>query len=282
MAGGQAGAPPPGARGDGPHCRLGGAERRREPVDGGRGGMQVRTRPEGSEGAAMVRGGEDPTEINALAILGADPDVRELASLERLRVMAAVAPRVRSLTEAQRAKKLRRESGAETTVGEVVDAQLARANIELDVLPLDGACPCGCKTKPTMGALRGAKRRGKTWTCRPEATRRFQASRTPEQRSESGQKARDKLTPERRAEISRMGGQSLLAATTPEQRTESARRASAAVSIEQRMRASRASAARAPEQRSESARKGSAARTPEQRSEASRKGHARKAKHAPQ
>ena len=230
----------------------------------------------------MVRGGEDPTEINALAILGADPDVRELASLERLRVMAAVAPRVRSLTEAQRAKKLRRESGAETTVGEVVDAQLARANIELDVLPLDGACPCGCKTKPTMGALQCAKRRGKTWTCRPEATRRFQASRTPEQRSKSGQKARDKLTPERRAEISRMGGQSLLAATTPEQRTESARRASAAVSIEQRMRASRASAARAPEQRSESARKGSAARTPEQRSEASRKGHARKAKHAPQ
>ena len=65
-------------------------------------------------------------------------DLRELASLERLRVIAAVAPRVRSLTEAQRAKKLRRESGAETTVGEVVDAQLARANIELDVLPLDG------------------------------------------------------------------------------------------------------------------------------------------------
>ena len=31
----------------------------------------------------MVRDGEDPTEINALAILGADPDVRELASLER-------------------------------------------------------------------------------------------------------------------------------------------------------------------------------------------------------
>ena len=58
-------------------------------------------------------------------------DLRELASLERLRVIAAVAPRVRSLTEAQRAKKLRRESGAETTVGEVVDAQLARANIEL-------------------------------------------------------------------------------------------------------------------------------------------------------
>lgn len=82
--------------------------------------------------------GDDDTEINALKLLGSDPDVRELASLERLRVIAAVAPRVRSLTEAQRAKKLRRESGAETTVGEVVDAQLARANIELDVLPLDG------------------------------------------------------------------------------------------------------------------------------------------------
>lgn len=81
------------------------------------------------------------TEINALELLGSDPDVRELASLERLRVMAAVAPRVRSLTEAQRAKKLRRESGAETTVGEVVDAQLARANFELDVLPVDNVRP---------------------------------------------------------------------------------------------------------------------------------------------
>ena len=154
----------------------------------------------------MVRGGEDPTEICALAILGADPDVRELASLERLRVMAAVAPRVRSLTEAQRARRVRRESGASTTVGEVVDAQLARANIELDVLPLDGVCPCGCGKKATAEALQAAIRRGKTWTCRPEATRRFQSSRTPEQRSKSGQKARDKLTPERRAEISEWGG----------------------------------------------------------------------------
>ena len=39
--------------------------------------------------------GDDDTEINALKLLGSDPDVRELASLERLRVIAAVARCVR-------------------------------------------------------------------------------------------------------------------------------------------------------------------------------------------
>lgn len=52
----------------------------------------------------------DPTEINALAILGADPDVRELASLEQLRTMATLAPRLRNMTEAQRARALRLEA----------------------------------------------------------------------------------------------------------------------------------------------------------------------------
>lgn len=76
------------------------------------------------------------TEINALELLGADPDIRDLASLERLRLAAKVAPRVRNLTEKQRSRRVQKEGGGSTTVGEIVDAQLARSNIELDVWPL--------------------------------------------------------------------------------------------------------------------------------------------------
>ena len=185
----------------------------------------------------MVMDGEDPTEINALAILGADPDVRELATLERLRTMAAVAPRVRSLTEAQRAKKLRRESGASTTVGEIVDAQLARANIELDTEPCDtdlwkpcAGCqqpiergrakrcdecehpPCrtGCGKRAPPGCMAPsavAKRHGAPYCC-PKC---FNASRTPEQK-----------------ERGRAGVRKSNTSRTPKQRTEAARKRVAA------------------------------------------------------
>ena len=230
-------------------------------------------RAQGTAGGSKARGAMstaparyDDTEINALELLGSDPDVRELASLERLRVMAAVAPRVRSLTEAQRAKKLRRESGAETTVGEVVDAQLARANIELDVLPIEGVCPCGCKTKATSGALRRATMRGLEWVCRREATRRFQARRTPEQRSASALLVQSALTPEQRANVALTlieRTRARNASLTPAQRSDIARHAASALTPEQRSEASRkANAARTPEQRLEASRKASAARHP--------------------
>lgn len=77
---------------------------------------------------------KDETEINALALLGADPDVREIAALEKLRRAAKVAPLARSLSEKQRARKLRTESGAVVTHGEILDAQLRRDQIEIDVV----------------------------------------------------------------------------------------------------------------------------------------------------
>lgn len=55
VADGGTGAPTEGARGDGSPCRLGGARRLRLSLDGGRGGMQARKRPEGEQGAGMVR-----------------------------------------------------------------------------------------------------------------------------------------------------------------------------------------------------------------------------------
>lgn len=205
----------------------------------------------------MVRDGEDPTEINALAILGADPDVRDIAALERLRTMAAVAPRVRSLTEAQRSKKLRRESGASTTVGEVVDAQLARANIELDTEPRDtdlwkpcAGCgqpiergrakrcdecehpPClgGCGKRAPQGCMspskvaKRAKRHGPQWRCTECAT----AAQTPEQKSEASRKASAARTPEQNRELGRKGGRKANASRSPEQKREIGRKGAAA------------------------------------------------------
>lgn len=84
----------------------------------------------------MVKGGEDPTEVNALEILGADPDVRELASLERLRTMAKAAGGVRRMTEAQRARRVELDSGRKSTLGDAIDGVLAAAQVELDVAPL--------------------------------------------------------------------------------------------------------------------------------------------------
>lgn len=78
----------------------------------------------------------DPTEINALAILGADPDIRELASLERLRLAAKVAQAERNMSEKTRARRWKKDSGAVIThvdlIGELNKAQ----NIEFDVAPL--------------------------------------------------------------------------------------------------------------------------------------------------
>lgn len=195
----------------------------------------------------------DPTEINALAILGADPDVRELASLEQLRTMATLAPRLRNMTEAQRARALRLESGRSTSVGEVVDSCVARAGIELDVVPLEGPkrialckacgsafrprklssicenyecrnplCPCGCGKRGTANGNRKAlERHGRPWQCRPSASRQREASKTPEQLSERSRKGRAALTAEQWSEIARR----TMAALTPEQRSERARKA---------------------------------------------------------
>lgn len=192
----------------------------------------------------------DPTEINALAILGADPDVRELASLEQLRTMATLAPRLRNMTEAQRARALRLESGRSTSVGEVVDSCVARAGIELDVVPLEGPkrlaicaicgtpfrvargrmvvvcakdecrhplCACGCGTRgpnrcmtPKLVARRG----GAPWKCRIEAGRKSVVGRTREQLAEAGRKGSAAISTEQR----RIAAKKTQAAKSPEQR----------------------------------------------------------------
>jgi len=79
--------------------------------------------------------GEDPTEINALTILGADPDIRKLASLERLRLAGKMAARVRNLTEAQKARRLN-PGGKEITHGEFIATTLERENIVFGVEPI--------------------------------------------------------------------------------------------------------------------------------------------------
>lgn len=84
----------------------------------------------------MVRDGEDPTEINALAILGADPDVRELASLERLRLAAKVAQAERNMNEKTRARRWTKDSGETITHGELISELNKAQKIEIDVAPL--------------------------------------------------------------------------------------------------------------------------------------------------
>lgn len=78
----------------------------------------------------------DPTEINALAILGADPDVRELASLERLRLAAKVAQAERNMSEKTRARRWKKGSGAVITHGELMGELNKAQKIEIDVAPL--------------------------------------------------------------------------------------------------------------------------------------------------
>lgn len=78
----------------------------------------------------------DPTEINALAILGADPDVRELASLERLRLAARVAQAERNMSEKARARRWTKDSGGTITHGELIGELNAAQKIEIDVAPL--------------------------------------------------------------------------------------------------------------------------------------------------
>ena len=85
-----------------------------------------------------------------------------------------------------------------------------------------------------------------------EATRKGNASMTPEQRSERSRKAQASMTPEQRSEIAKKRQ----ANKTPEQRSEIARKAQAS---------------RTPEQRSEIARKANASMTPEQRSKRANK-----------
>ena len=100
---------------------------------------------------------------------------------------------------------------------------------------------------------------------------KFQATRTPEQRSEAMSRANASRTSEQRSEIARRARRAAgsgNASKTTEQRSEAA---------------SRANASRTPEQRSEAARRANASRTPEQRSEIVRKAHAtRRAKAARQ
>ena len=81
-------------------------------------------------------GTEDPTEINALAILGADPDVRELASLERLRLAAKVAQAERNMSEKTRARRWTKDSGETITHGELMGELNKAQKIEIDVAPL--------------------------------------------------------------------------------------------------------------------------------------------------
>ncbi|HQY59813.1 MAG: hypothetical protein IPF92_21405 [Myxococcales bacterium] len=78
----------------------------------------------------------DPTEINALAILGADPDVRELASLERLRLAAKVAQAERNMSEKTRARRWKKDSGAVITHGELIGELNKAQKIAIDVAPL--------------------------------------------------------------------------------------------------------------------------------------------------
>jgi hypothetical protein len=78
----------------------------------------------------------DPTEINALAILGADPDVRELASLERLRLAAKVAQAERNMSEKTRARRWTKDSGAVITHGELIGGLNAAQKIAIDIAPL--------------------------------------------------------------------------------------------------------------------------------------------------
>lgn len=92
----------------------------------------------------------DGTEINALELLGVDPDIRELASLERLRLAAKVAPSVRGMTEKQRARKVRQEGGGTTTVGEIVDTFCDRNKIEFSVWP---SGPSGPSAQARVRAL---------------------------------------------------------------------------------------------------------------------------------
>lgn len=80
--------------------------------------------------------GADPTEINALAILGADPDVRELASLERLRLAAKVAQAERNMSEKTRARRWKKDSGAVITHGDLIGELNKAQEIEIDVAPL--------------------------------------------------------------------------------------------------------------------------------------------------
>lgn len=205
--------------------------------------------------------GADPTEINALAILGADPDVRELASLESLRTMATLAVHARRMTVAQRAKRLRKlESLEVVTLGEIVDAQQKRAGIELDTEPRDndrwkpcvgcgqplpvgrGAprrceectcplCPCGCGKRGPRNSMRPntvRRRHGKPWRCMGSA-------RTFEGRSAASRKAASTKTPEQRSARTRKGNES----KTPEQRSAAVRKANMTRTAEQRSESAR-------------------------------------------
>lgn len=187
----------------------------------------------------------DPTEINALAILGADPDVRELAALETLHTMAVLAVQARRMTVEQRAKRLRKlESLEVVTLGEIVDAQQKRAGIELDTEPRDAdrwkpcagcrmpiargraawcdecrhpLCACGCGTRGPnncMAPNKVARRGGAPWTCRVEGGRKSVVGRPREQLSEAGRKGAAAMSPEQR----RVSARKHQAAKSPEQR----------------------------------------------------------------
>lgn len=193
----------------------------------------------------------DDTEINALEILGADPDVRELASLESLRTMATLAVQARRMTVGQRAKRLRKLHSLEVvTLGEIVDAQQKRAGIELDTEPRDAVRwkPCvGCRTpiargravrcdeckrplcaagcgergpKACMTPKRAAMRHGAPWRC----VRCALAGRTPEQRLEAARKAGRASSATRTSEQRRCFARKAQANKTLEQRSESARK----------------------------------------------------------
>lgn len=87
-------------------------------------------------------------------------------------------------------------------------------------------CPrChGCRRRVGKGALSPAvvaRRHGAPPTCRACASRKLNASRTPEQKSEAIWKRNASMTPERRSEAARKGKASM----TPEQRSEAARKA---------------------------------------------------------
>jgi hypothetical protein len=230
----------------------------------------------------------DPTEINALAILGADPDVRELAALETLHTMAVLAVQARRMTVEQRAKRLRKlESLEVVTLGEIVDAQQKRAGIELDTEPRDAdrwkpcagcrmpiargcavrcdecerpLCAGGCGERGPKGCMtprRVAKRHGAPWRCVQCA----QAALTPEQRSERSRKARAARSEESLREMGQKGAQAANAARTPEQRVAIARKGNASRSAEVRRSVARnANASQTWEQRSEAARKAVATR----------------------
>ena len=181
---------------------------------------------------------EDPTEINALAILGADPDVRDIAALESMRTMATFAVQARRMTVKQRAKRLRKlQSGEVVTLGEIIDSQQKRAGFELDTEPCDtdlwkpcAGCqqpiergrakrcdecehpPCrtGCGKRAPPGCMAPsavARRHGAPYCC-PKC---FNASRTPEQK-----------------ERGRAGVRKSNTSRTPKQRTEAARKRVAA------------------------------------------------------